>query len=182
MKELIDLFFTFARIGGLTFGGGYAMLPILQREVVENKKWTTEEELMDYYAMGQTTPGIIAVNTATFIGQQYKGVAGAISATLGVVFPSLIIISVIAMFIQNFADAAILQNAFAGIRVSVYVLILNAVINLWKKSVTNTYRFVIFLIVFLGSVLTSWSPVVFILFAGIAGFFSNKKMKGGVRG
>ena len=101
MNQLLDLFLTFARIGGLTFGGGYAMLPILQREVVEKRHWATEEELMDYYAIGQCTPGIIAVNTATFVGQGLAGSIGGIVATLGVVFPSLIIITVIAAFIQN---------------------------------------------------------------------------------
>lgn len=114
MNRLLDLFLTFARIGGLTFGGGYAMLPILQREVVEKKKWTTEEELMDYYAIGQCTPGVIAVNTATFVGQGLAGPIGGIVATLGVVFPSLIIITVIAAFIQNFAHLAIVQNASQG--------------------------------------------------------------------
>ena len=104
MKELLDLFLTFARIGGLTFGGGYAMLPMLQKEVVEQRGWVTEDELMDYYAIGQCTPGIIAVNTATFVGQRRRGVIGGIVATLGVVFPSLIIITIIAAFISNFAD------------------------------------------------------------------------------
>ena len=104
MKELFDLFITFARIGGLTFGGGYAMLPILQREVVEKNKWATDEELMDYYAIGQCTPGVIAVNTATFIGQKNKGIMGGVMATLGVVTPSLIIITLIAAFISNFSD------------------------------------------------------------------------------
>ena len=96
MKELFDLFWTFARIGVVTFGGGYAMLPILQREVVETKGWATEEELMDYFAIGQCTPGVIAVNTATFVGQKNKGIFGGIVATLGVVFPSLVIISILA--------------------------------------------------------------------------------------
>ena len=93
MKKLLDLFLTFARVGGLTFGGGYAMLPILQREVVDKKKWATEEELADYYAVGQCTPGIIAVNVATFIGNTEAGILGGIFATLGVVFPSVVIIS-----------------------------------------------------------------------------------------
>ena len=95
MRELLDLFFTFARIGGLTFGGGYAMLPMLQKEVVERRGWATNEELMDYYAIGQCTPGIIAVNTATFIGNKTRGVVGGVVATLGVVFPSLVIITII---------------------------------------------------------------------------------------
>ena len=127
MKELLDLFLTFARIGGLTFGGGYAMLPMLQKEVVERRGWATNEELMDYYAIGQCTPGIIAVNTATFVGNRTRGAVGGVVATLGVVFPSLVIITIIAAFIRNFADLAVVKNAFAGIRVCVFVLILNAV-------------------------------------------------------
>ena len=144
MKELADLFITFARIGGLTFGGGYAMLPMLQREVVEKRGWAANEELMDYYAIGQCTPGIIAVNTATFIGNKTKGVIGGIVATLGVVCPSLIIISIIAAFISNFAELAAVRNAFAGIRVCVVVLILNAVIKLGKASVKDAVGAAIF--------------------------------------
>ena len=113
MKELFNLFFAFAKVGVLTFGGGYAMLPILQREIVEKNNWASDEELMDYYAIGQCTPGVIAVNTATFIGQKNKGIMGGIMATLGVVTPSLIIITAIAAFISNFADLAIVKNAFA---------------------------------------------------------------------
>jgi len=169
MKELWDLFVTFARIGGLTFGGGYAMLPILQREVVERRKWATEEELMDYYAIGQCTPGVIAVNTATFIGQRLRGVVGGVVATLGVVFPSLIIITLIAAFIQNFSDMAVVKNAFAGVRVCVCVLVFNAVVKLWKKSVTDKRSLMIFLLVFLLSVFTSVSPLIFVLLSGAAG-------------
>ena len=169
MKELWDLFVTFARIGGLTFGGGYAMLPILQREVVERRKWATEEELMDYYAIGQCTPGVIAVNTATFIGQRLRGVVGGVVATLGVVFPSLIIITVIAAFIQHFSDMAVVKNAFAGVRVCVCVLVFNAVVKLWKKSVTDRRTLMIFLLVFLLSVFTSVSPLIFVLLSGAAG-------------
>lgn len=175
MNKFLDLFFTFARIGGLTFGGGYAMLPILQREVVEKRGWATEEELMDYYAIGQCTPGVIAVNTATFIGQKTSGIPGGIIATLGVVSPSLVIISVIAAFIQNFADLALVQNAFAGIRVCVCVLIFNAVVKLWKKSVVDTPTLVIFLAVFLGSALTGLSPIVFVILAAVAGIILKNK-------
>ena len=157
MKQLLDLFFTFARIGGLTFGGGYAMLPILQREVVEKRKWVTNEEIMDYYAIGQCTPGIIAVNTATFIGQKCASNIGGIVATLGVVFPSLIIITLIAAFLQNFADLAIVKNAFAGIRICVSVLIINAVIKLWKSSVIDIATTIIFFIIFIGAIFTDLS-------------------------
>ena len=169
MNQLLDLFLTFARIGGLTFGGGYAMLPILQREVVEKRHWATEEELMDYYAIGQCTPGIIAVNTATFVGQGLAGSIGGIVATLGVVFPSLIIITVIAAFIQNFAHLAIVQNAFAGI------LIFNAVVKLWKKAVVDNPTLVICLLVILGSALTEFSPIVFVILAAAAGIILKNK-------
>ena len=133
LKQLFGLFGAFAVVGVTTFGGGYAMLPALQREVVEKRRWATEEEVMDWYAIGQCTPGVIAVNTATFVGQKQAGIWGGIFATLGVVFPSLIIIMIIAAFIQNFAHLPAVQNAFAGIRVCVCVLILNAVVKLWKK-------------------------------------------------
>ena len=164
MNTYLDLFLTFARIGGLTFGGGYAMLPMLQKEVVESRHWATEEELMDYYA-----PGIIAVNTATFVGRKVKGDLGGIVATLGVVAPSLVIITVIAAFLQNFADYAVVKNAFAGIRVCVCVLIFNAVIKLWKKSVIDKPTLVICLVVLLGSVFLNLSPILFVVLAGIAG-------------
>ena len=175
MNKLMDLFFTFARIGGLTFGGGYAILPMLPKEVAEKRGWATEEELMDYYAIGQCTPGIIAVNTATFVGQKTAGVSGGIIATLGVVFPSLIIITIIAAFIQNFAHLAIVQNAFAGIRVCVCVLIFNAVVKLWKKSVIDKPTFAVFILVLLGSALTSLSPVVFIILAALFGIIVKNK-------
>ncbi len=169
MKLLFDLFFTFAKVGVMTFGGGYAMLPILQREVVEKKGWATEEELMDYFAIGQCTPGVIAVNTATFIGQKKKGVLGGILTTLGVVFPSLIIISLLAGVIAAFSHIEIVQNALAGVRVCVCVLILNAVIKLFKKAIVDKATLVIFIIVALGSLLLPISPVVFVILAAIAG-------------
>ena len=145
------------------------MLPLLQREVVEKQGWATEEELLDYYAVGQCTPGIIAVNTATFIGRKYAGVLGGIMTTLGVVAPSIVIISVIAAVLTNFADLPVVINAFAGIRICVCVLILNAVVKLWKKAVVDKLSLVIFLTVFLLSVLTDLSPVWFVVLAGIAG-------------
>jgi chromate transporter len=145
------------------------MLPILQREVVDNKGWATEEELMDYFAIGQCTPGVIAVNTATFIGQKNKGIIGGIFATLGVVCPSLVIISLLAGVIEAFSHLVWVQNAFGGIRVCVCVLITNAVVKLFKKAIVDVPTFLIFLIVALGSIFISVSPVVFVLFAAVAG-------------
>ena len=170
MPLLLDLFCTFFRIGLFTFGGGYAMLPLLQREIVEKKHWATEEELLDYFAVGQCTPGIIAVNTATFVGFKEKKLSGAIFATLGIVSPSLVIITVIAALLSNFAHIAAVQNAFAGIRVAVCVLILNSIVKLWKKSVVDKLTFIVFLAVFVGSVLlSSVSPVAFIVAAAVLG-------------
>ena len=164
-----DLFLTFAKVGVMTFGGGYAMLPILQREVVENKGWATEEELTDYFASGQCTPGIIAVNTATFIGQKNKGIPGGIIATLGLVFPSLVIISMLAGVITQFSHLAWVNHAFGGVRVCVCILILNAITKLYKKSVIDIPTTLIFFLVFGLSAWLSCSPVWFVLAAAVAG-------------
>lgn len=175
MKQLINLFFVFARIGGFTFGGGYAMLPMIQKEIVESKKWATEEEIMNYYAVGQCTPGVIAVNTATFIGYKLRGVWGAIFATLGVIFPSVVIITIIAAFISNFAHISAVQNALAGINVVVSVLVLNAVITLWKKGIKNLFGIIIFLVAFAVSVFTNLSPIYTIVVSIICGILYGKK-------
>ncbi len=172
---MLDMVWTFFKMGLFTFGGGYAMLPLLQREVVEKKKWATEAEVLDYYAVGQCTPGVIAVNTSTFVGYKHKGVIGGILCTLGFVLPSLIIITIIAALLENFADLAVVKNAFAGIRVCVCVLILNAVAKLWKNSVVDKPTLLIFLAVFLITVLSKYllgvtvSPIIFVLLAALAG-------------
>lgn len=168
MNIYLDMFLTFAQIGGLTFGGGYAMLPILQREVVEKKKWATEEELMDYFAIGQCTPGIIAVNTATFVGQKNCGILGSLAATLGVITPSFFIISLLASVIEAFSHILWVQYAFGGIRVCVCVLIFNAVVKLFKKAVIDKFTLGIFLIVALGSCLTNISPIIFVVISAVA--------------
>ena len=179
MRELWELFITFAKVGVMTFGGGYAMLPILQREVVENKGWATDEELTDYFAIGQCTPGIIAVNTATFIGQKYAGTVGGIITSLGVVFPSVIIITLLAGVITTFSHIAWVQNALAGVRVCVCVLIFNAVVKLWKSAVKDRWALGIFLCVLAASLLLDLSPVVFVLFAAVAGILI--KVLGGAK-
>ena len=166
---MLDLFLTFARIGIVTFGGGYAMLPILQREIVENKKWGTDEELADYYAISQCTPGVIAVNVATFIGRKQKGVVGGVVATLGVVFPSLVIIALLAGVIQAYSELQWVKHAFAGVRVCVCVLIFNSVLKLFRKAVFDKYTLGIYLAVLAGAVFLNLSPVVFVVLAGIAG-------------
>ncbi len=169
MKIYWELFSVFFRMGAITFGGGYAMLPILQREVVDARGWCTNEELTDYYAIGQCTPGIIAVNTATFIGFKLKGVAGALLATYGVVAPSFVIIVIIAALLQNFAEYAVVQNAFAGIRVAVAVLIFNAVCKLYKTSVIDKLTLAVFIAVGLLAYFLDVSPVLFVVAAAAAG-------------
>ncbi|MGL5753180.1 MAG: chromate transporter [Paraclostridium sp.] len=169
MAELFDLFKTFCRIGGLTFGGGYAMLPMLQKEVVEERKWATHEELLDYYAVGQATPGIIAVNTATFIGYKVKGILGGFFATLGVVFPSFIIIITIASFLQNFSKYIIVQYAFSGIRVAVAVLVLNTIIGLIKKSILDKTSIIIFILTCLFGIFLNVSPIYIVIASSILG-------------
>ncbi|MDO5547491.1 MAG: chromate transporter [Eubacteriales bacterium] len=179
MNLYLELFLTFAKVGVMTFGGGYAMLPILQREVVENKHWATDEELTDYFAIGQCTPGIIAVNTATFIGQKYKGILGGILATLGVVFPSLIIITVLAGLITSFSHLLVVQQAMAAVRVCVCVLIFNSVLKIGKTSLVDAVSVVIFLAVLLVSYFTSLSPVVCVIAAAAVGILT--KNLGGAR-
>ncbi len=183
MKNLMNLFLIFAQIGATTFGGGYAMLPILQREIVDKRHWATEEELMDYYAIGQCTPGIIAVNTATFIGYRQFGIIGGIMATLGIVFPSIVIITLIALFLTNFADLAIVKHAFAGIRACVCVLILDSVIKLGKKSIVDNRCVIIFLVILGLSLFAPVSPAILIIIAGVAGFLLKPdfKKEGGKR-
>lgn len=169
MNTLIGLFLSFAKVGVMTFGGGYAMIPILEREIVENKGWAEYEEMMDYYAVGQCTPGIIAVNVATFIGRKIAGIPGGIFASLGMIFPSLVIICIIAGVLSNFSDLPAVKSAFAGIRVCVCVLIFNAVIKLWKKAVPDKAALIIFLLVFVLSVFFDISPVIFVIVCAFAG-------------
>ena len=197
MNIYLDLFLTFARVGVCTFGGGYAMLPILQREVVDNKGWATEEELADYYAIGQCTPGIIAVNTATFVGRTQRGTAGGVIATLGVVFPSVVIILLIAAFLQNFAHLPVVIHAFAGVRACVCALILTSVLKLRKTTVVDLPTGLIFAAVFLLAAVgnfasfpaeTLWgaalnfllSPVVLVVLGALAGL-CGRAAKGGLR-
>ena len=169
MNRYLDLFLTFAKLGACTFGGGYAMLPILQREVVEKRGWATEDQLADYYAVGQCTPGIIAVNTATFVGYTQAGCLGGTLATLGVVFPSIVIICIIAAFLQNFADFPVVIHAFAGIRACVCALIFSSVIKLAKGSVVNWWSAIIFLVVLVLSAFVGLSPVLLVILAGVCG-------------
>ncbi len=175
MNIYLDLFLTFSKIGVLTFGGGAAMLPMLEREVVDRKGWATEDELLDYYAIGQCTPGIIAVNTATFIGKKKAGITGGITTTLGVVFPSVVIITLLAGLITVCSHVGWVQHAFAGIRVAVCVLVFNTVLKLCKKSLIDIPTIIIFAAVFLCATFLDISPILYVLLAAAAGILLQVK-------
>ena len=182
MKELFDLYYAFLRIGLVNFGGGYAMLPLLERDLAEKRGWVTVDELMDYFAIGQCTPGLIALNVATFIGNKRKGIVGGIVATLGFLTCPIVIILLIAMFLTNFAELPIVKNAFAGIRVCVCVLILQAILKLWGKSVIDVTTFIIYLIIFLLMVFSALLPVsipafTMVIAAAVFGVFFGKEGK-----
>lgn len=169
-----ELYTAFFRIGAFTFGGGYAMLPMLERECTQKHDWATQEEMLNYFAIGQCTPGVIAVNSATFIGTAVRGVPGAAVATLGVVTPSVIIILLIASLLQNFAHIPAVQHAFGGIRVAVGVLILNAVVKLFKRSVKNVPGLALCVAAFLCVAILGASPVWVVLGAALVGLAWGK--------
>lgn len=144
--NLGKIYALFCKMGLFTFGGGYAMLPLLKSDMVEKYGWISEEELLNYYSIGQCTPGIIAVNAASFIGYKKRGLPGLISATLGVITPSIIIILLVAMLLRQYMDNTYVQQAFAGIRVSVIALIINTVWDLWQNGMKNWHDYAVFII------------------------------------
>ena len=180
MSELLNLYLAFLRIGAVNFGGGYAMLPLLQRDLEEKRGWVTTDELMDYFAVGQCTPGIIALNVSTFIGYRRKGVPGALAATSGFLTAPILMITVIALCLRNFAAYPVVQHAFAGIRVCVCVLILNAVLRFWKKSVVDRPTLALYLAVLVISCAGKFLPVsvpaaLLVILAGVLGLLFGKE-------
>lgn len=169
IKSLGQLFWSFFKIGGLTFGGGLTMLPMLERELVDKRNWVTEEELLDCYAIGQCTPGIIAVNTATFVGYKREKVAGGIIATLGMVCPSILIITVVALFLRNFMDNVWFGHAIMGIRGVVCALLVNTVINLGKKSLKSIFAWIVCAVVFVLAFFTKLPTVIIVILAAVSG-------------
>lgn len=181
MKIFVDLFWSFFKVGLFTFGGGAAMLPLLQIEFVDKRKWVSDSELLDYYSIGQCTPGIIALNTATFIGYKKKGIGGAVTATLGIVAPSLIIITLIASVLRNFVHNEYVGYAFAGIRAVVVALILDAVVRLWKQGVRGRFGWGMFALSLALLIGFGVSPVMIVLIAAGGGyayqFYERRKQK-----
>ena len=180
MNELLELYTTFVQIGCVNFGGGYAMLPLLERELVDKRHWTTMDDLRDYFSIGQCTPGIIALNVSTFIGEKKAGVPGALCATVGFLTGPIAIILIIASCLSDFADLPIVQHAFAGIRVCVCVLILQAVMRLWKKSVVDAFTLILYLVIFSLNAFSSVLPVkvpaaVLVICAGVIGVLMSMR-------
>lgn len=181
IKECAELFYTFSKIGLFTFGGGLAMMPMMQRELIQNKGWITEEELIDYYAIGQSTPGIVAVNVSTFVGYKRMGVFGGVLCTLGMITPSLIIIMLLATFINSVSDIPLAQKALKGINVAVAALLTTVIINFVKKTIKNWWNLLLmiaaFVLVFFFKVPSFILILIAILFGVLATFISVKKAK-----
>ena len=178
MNKLIELYWSFLKIGCVTFGGGYAMLPILERELVDKRGWTTMDDLRDYFSIGQCTPGVIAMNVSTFIGEKRGGVPGALAASLGFLTVPVTLILIIAAFLNNFASLPLVQHAFAGIRVCVCVLIVQAVLRLWKKSVVDGFSLALYIIVFALNAFGGLLPVklpaaALVILSGAAGLIAS---------
>lgn len=181
MKELLKLYKTFFMIGAFTFGGGYAMLPMLEKEVVTKHKWATMEEISNYFAIGQCTPGIIAVNTATFIGYKQKKNIGGIVATLGVVSPSVIIILVLSGILEYLFDIAIVKSAFAGISVAVSALLTQALWKLAKSGIKDVYTAIVAIVSAVVSVFFKLSPILIVVATAVV-TIAYKSISDKVRG
>jgi chromate transporter len=177
VKIYLELIGAFVRIGLLTFGGGYAMLPILDREIIKKKGWVTMDEVMNYYTIAQITPGVIGINTATFVGRRVKGNMGGVLATLAFVLPGTLLMSLVAFCLRNFADYPVVKHAFAGIRVAVCALILDTVGKLIKGVFKDVWAVVILLAVFMLAVIYNPSPAFLIVPAGFLGLFIYRPRK-----
>lgn len=178
MENLLPLFLSFFKIGSFTFGGGYAMLPIIQREIVQRHQWISDEELTDYFAMGQVTPGVFAVNAATFVGYKVAGLLGALVATFGVILTPVMLITCLASVLLQLSDSTLVKHALSGIKAGVIVLILDAIIILIQKNITDKATIAIFLLVIILSLLLSLSPILIVLAVALLGALTFS-LKGG---
>ena len=189
MKEYLDIFLAFLKIGSIAFGGGYAIIPLVDRELIKKRGWVTMDEVMDYYTIAQITPGLIAINLSTFVGYKQKGIPGGILATLGFIVPGVSIIMAAALLISNFAELPVVRHAFAGIRIAVGVLILDTVIKIVKGFFKDIKALLIYIIVFVISVFPRGvpplgilpaflkSPVTLVLVSGLVGLLIYRQKK-----
>lgn len=174
MKKNLELFKSFFKIGFLTYGGGLAMLPMLKRVIVDENGWASEDELTDVYAISQCTPGVIAVNAATYIGYGQNGVTGGIMATLGVVCPSFIIICLAATVLYEFMGSEILQHALAGVRIVVCALMVRTVFLMGKKTLRTSFSWILFFAALLLSLFSPLPVVLLVILAACAGILYSK--------
>ena len=175
--RLLPLFLTFLKIGAFTFGGGYAMIPLIQKEVTENHKWLSDEDILNIVAIAESTPGPIAINSATFVGYKTCGVLGSVLATLGVVLPAFLVISLISLLLQNVMDIQAVQYAFMGIRAGVLALVVKALISMYKQCPKNLVAYVIAGIAFAVSLLTDISILYVIITCAVLGLITSLIMQ-----
>jgi chromate transporter len=170
-REIIKYYIVFFKIGLFTIGGGYAMLPIVEKELVEKNKWSTEEEVLDSYALAQSIPGVIAVNTSALLGIKGKGFWGAVAASLGVISPSVVIIIIISIFFSRFREIAAVANAFRGIRIAVLALLILSIYNMVRRSVKDIWGIILLIVSFVCVMFFSISPIYVIIGAAIISIF-----------
>ncbi len=173
IKNALILFLTFLKIGAFTFGGGYAMIPIIEKEICDKRKWITGEEILDVFAISESTPGPIAINSATFIGYKIAGVFGSFCATFGVVLPSFVIISVISLVLREFSDIPAVQYAFNGIRAGVLALIIKALFSMYKKVPKSLFAYILMALSFILAAFTDINVIFVIIGCGIAGIINS---------
>ena len=169
IKKSLKLFIVFLKIGAFTFGGGYAMIPFIEKEIVEKNEWIKSEDIVDIFAIIQSVPGVIAVNSSTFVGYRVAGIAGALAATLGVILPSFVVISVIALFLYDFKNYPYITEAFNGIRAGVTALMVSVVIKLGKSSVKGTIPLIIAIAAFLSLTFFGAGAIPVLIIAGLSG-------------
>ena len=181
LRELLDIYLAFVKIGAFTFGGGLAMMPMMQRELVDKRNWITEEDLIDYYAIGQSTPGIIAVNVSTFVGYKRMGIIGGIIGTLGVISPSLLIIMILANLIDSVDEFPVVQRALRGVNVAVAALLTLVICKFAKKTIKNIwhvlYMLVSFSLIYFLKVQSYWIIIGSLVIGCIIAFVNQKKLK-----
>lgn len=177
-SQLLPLFLTFLKIGAFTFGGGYAMIPLIQREAGERRGWITEDELVEITAISESTPGPIAVNTATFTGYQVCGVPGALLATVGVVLPAFAVIILVSSALSFFSGNQIVKYAFMGVRAGVLALIVKAVVRMYRQCPKNALSYVIMAGVFIAAGFLNVSALLLILLCALLGLFLTLRKRG----
>ena len=184
MKEYLTIFYAFLQVGLFTFGGGYAMIPVVERELIKKRAWISMDEVMDYYTVSQVMPGMIGVNLSFFVGNKKKGAFAGFLAALGFVLPGVTLITIVALFISNFADIPTVRHAFAGVRIAVAALILDTVLKLVKGVFKEWKTLALFILVFAlsvfpGSVLPAFlrSPAFLVVLSGLAGLFIFRHSK-----